>query len=63
MNEVLYVCDFRTEETDCLVFRKEVVSNQPINISFKIFWAGILSDTIPSETLKFHKEQIFIIFI
>lgn len=56
MDEILYACDFRTEKTDCLLLKKEVVSSQPINIFFKIFWAGILSDTILSETLKFHKK-------
>lgn len=51
---LLYVRDFRTEKTDFL--QKEVVSNQPTNISFEIILAGILSDMIPSETLKLHKE-------
>lgn len=55
MEEILlYVRDFRTEKTDCL--QKEVVSNQPTNISFKVILAGILSDMIPSEALKLQKE-------
>lgn len=55
MEEMLfYVRDFRTEKTDCL--QKEAVSNQPTNISFKMILAGILSDMIPSETPKLHKE-------
>lgn len=62
MEEILlYARDFRTEKTDCL--QKEVVSNQPTNISFKIILAGILSDTIPSETevtqrINFHRFHV-----
>lgn len=52
---LLYVCDFRTEETDCL--QKEVVSNQPTNISFKMILAGILPGMIPSETLSYTKNK------
>lgn len=62
MDEILlYVNDLRTEQT-VLCFKKEAVSSEPIHIPFKIFWIVILVDTIPSETLEFHKKSIFIIF-
>lgn len=51
MDEILlYVNDLRTEQT-VLCFKKEA-----IHILFKIFWTRILVDTIPSETLEFHKQ-------